>query len=332
MRCDKPVLERCGIILAAGEGKRLQPLIRQLRGDTLPKQYVNFVGARSMLQHTFRRAEMLIPPERLFTVVSQHHLEYPEALRQLLSRPQETVILQPENKETGPGLLLPLMHLYKRFSESAVAIFPADHFVLEEELFMAYVDLAFRVVEQRPSSLVLLGIEPDWPETEYGYILPGDYLPTLGVRKVLGFREKPQRNVAEELIARGSLWNTMVMVFKPKTLLDFIRVVASHLYRSFETILRVIGSPTEADAVAEIYRRMETVNFSRGVLEMISPGQSLSLLVVPVRGVLWSDWGTEARIMRVLARLRKGDPLRILESQETLFERSEGNRSKVDVG
>lgn len=325
MRSDSYRLpERCAIILAAGEGKRLQPLVQQLRGDTLPKQYVNFVGTRSMLEHTFRRAEMLIQPERLFTIVSQHHLEYPDALRQLLSRPQETVIAQPENKETGPGLLLPLMHLYKRFPESAVAVFPADHFVLEEELFMAYVDLAFRAVEQRPSSLVLLGIGPDRSETEYGYILPGDYLPSVGVRKVVGFIEKPETHIAEELIARGSLWNTMVMVFKPKALLDFIRVVASHLYCSFETILRVIGSPTEVDAVAEIYRRMEAVNFSRGVLEMISPEHSLSPLVVPVRGVLWSDWGTEGRIMRVLRELHKGEAaLRILESQETIFERSE---------
>jgi mannose-1-phosphate guanylyltransferase len=77
---------RCGIVLAAGEGKRLQPFIRRLRGDSLPKQYVNFTGTRSLLQHTFLRAEKLISRERLFTVVSQDHLNFPEVTRQLSNR------------------------------------------------------------------------------------------------------------------------------------------------------------------------------------------------------------------------------------------------------
>src|SRR5262245_47055407 len=74
---------RCGIILAAGEGKRLQPFIERLRGDSIPKQYVNIIGKRSMLEHTLCRARKLIPSERLFTVVSENHLRYPEVKRQL---------------------------------------------------------------------------------------------------------------------------------------------------------------------------------------------------------------------------------------------------------
>ena len=133
--------DRCGIILAGGEGERLRPFIRQLRGGLLPKQYVNFIGTRSMLEHTFHRTEKLIPPERLFTVVSRNHLSYPEVRQQLSSRPLDTVVVQPVNRETGPGILLPLMHIYKRFPESTVAVFPSDHFIVEEELFMAHVYL-----------------------------------------------------------------------------------------------------------------------------------------------------------------------------------------------
>jgi len=65
--------DRCGIILAGGEGERLRPFIRQLRGSVLPKQYVNLIGTRSMLEHTFSRVEKLIPPGQIFTVVSQNH-------------------------------------------------------------------------------------------------------------------------------------------------------------------------------------------------------------------------------------------------------------------
>src|SRR4029434_7442218 len=64
---------RCGIVLAAGDGVRLQPLVQRLHGKPLPKQYFSFVGTRSMLEHTHSRAERLIPAGRLFTVVARDH-------------------------------------------------------------------------------------------------------------------------------------------------------------------------------------------------------------------------------------------------------------------
>src|SRR5262245_49701472 len=68
----------CGIVLAGGEGKRLQPFIKSLGKGTLPKQYVNFIGSRSMLECTLHRAEKLMPSARLLTVISESHLRYPE--------------------------------------------------------------------------------------------------------------------------------------------------------------------------------------------------------------------------------------------------------------
>jgi hypothetical protein len=74
---------RCGVVLAGGDGKRLQPFVRKLLGFELPKQYVSFTGNRSMLEHTFDRAEQLISPECLYTVVARDHLKHPEVCSQL---------------------------------------------------------------------------------------------------------------------------------------------------------------------------------------------------------------------------------------------------------
>lgn len=299
---------RCGIVLAAGEGKRLQPFIHHLRGDALPKQYVNFIGTRSMLEHTFCRAERLIPPEHLFTVASQDHLGHSEVRRQLSSRPSDTVVVQPENKETGPGILLPLVHLCKRYPDAVVAVFPSDHFIVEEDLFMAYVDLAFRVVERDPSYLVLLGIVPNGLEPEYGYILPGGELSNLaplGVRKVLQFVEKPEARIAQEIVMEGGLWNTMVMVFKGKTLLELLCRVGPALFRSFERIWEAIGTPGEVEVVEEVYRHVKPVDFSRGLMEAIALQYPSSLLVLPVRGVFWSDLGSQPRVAGVLEKIRR---------------------------
>lgn len=86
-----------------------------------------------MLEHTWDRCQQLIPPERLLTVVSQGHLIYPEVGQQLSGRPPGTVI-----------------------------VLPSDHFIVEEECFMAHVAMAFRTVE-RKICLEKLSFLPAWP-------------------------------------------------------------------------------------------------------------------------------------------------------------------------
>lgn len=294
---------RGGIVLAAGEGKRLQSFIHRLLGNILPKQYVNFIGTRSMLQHTFGRAEKLIPSERLFTVVGRNHLSYPEVGQQLSNRPSGTVVVQPVNKDTGPGILLPLMHLYRCFPDATTVIFPSDHFIVEEELFMAHVDLACRVVERYPQYMVLLGIHPSEPEPDYGYIVPGpkaNHLAPLSIHGVSQFIEKPDRHAAQELMLRGGLWNTMVMIFKARTMVDLVCRAAPQMYRFFAQILEAIGTTWETDAVNDAYQHMQAVNFSRELLEVLPGERASCLLVLPVRGVFWSDWGSEQRVLSAL--------------------------------
>ncbi|MBI3058413.1 MAG: hypothetical protein HYY81_03780 [Deltaproteobacteria bacterium] len=97
--------------------------------------------------------------------------------------------------------------------------------IVEEELFMAHVDLACRVVEHHPACLVLLGIQPSAPEPDYGYIVPVpkvNHMAPLSVHEVLRFIEKPEPHAAQELILRDGLWNTMVMIFKARTMVDLV--------------------------------------------------------------------------------------------------------------
>lgn len=296
---------RCGIVLAAGEGMRLRSFILRLKGKPLPKQYVNFIGSRSMLEQTFHRAEKVIPSDRLFTVVSRDHLVHSEVRRQIAGRPKWTVVLQPENKETGPGLLLPLMHAYKQHPDAVVVIFPSDHFIVEEDLFMGHVELACRQVERNPSHVVLLGVEPEGPESEYGYILPSERQHTEfsnPAHLVSHFIEKPHPSVAQGLIGEGGVWNTMVMVFKAKTLIDLVRRAAPKLHQAFHRIWQAIGTVKEASVIKEVYRKIESMNFSKELLELFPSQAPSSLWVLPVRGVTWSDWGSEQRIRSVLER------------------------------
>jgi mannose-1-phosphate guanylyltransferase len=297
---------RCGIILSAGNGSRLQEFVRQRRGDNLPKQYINFIGSRSMLEHTWDRATTLMPAEQLFMVVAKQHLRFPEVHRQLKLKPPQSLVIQPANRETAPGILLPLLHIYNCYPEATVAVFPSDHFVLEEDRFMRHVDDAFRVVESDPSRLVLLGLEPHEPDPEYGYIVPGKRIETFApssVRPVEMFVEKPSVEAAKKIIASGALWNTMVMVFACKTFLCVIQRAAPELYRSFEPIQNALGTPDEQQVIERVYENLLPINFSKGVLEFLPFEHRRALTVLPVRGVTWNDWGTADHLSSTLQQL-----------------------------
>jgi mannose-1-phosphate guanylyltransferase len=303
---------RCAIVLAGGEGKRLQPLVQKLFGDVLPKQYVNFIGSGSLLEQSFKRAEMLVPRERIFTVVGRDHLRHSAVRRQLAARPAETIVFQPKNCDTAPGVLLPLMALYKKHPRSTVVIFPSDHFVLEEPLFMRHVKAAFSVVEQEPTRMVVLGVQPTAAESEFGYIVPrrDDPASSAGfLWPVKQFVEKPDQRAAEELIRSGGLWNTMVVVANTRRLIGLIRRALPDLHQSFRAIYQALWTPKEPRVLEEVYRELRPVNFSKEFLQLLPSKFPAVLSALPVRGVFWSDMGlpryVESAQRKVADRLPK---------------------------
>ncbi|MBI2361425.1 MAG: hypothetical protein HYV04_21370, partial [Deltaproteobacteria bacterium] len=152
--------------------------------------------------------------------------------------------------------------------------------------------------------LVLLGFEPSEPETEYGYILPdGTDGSPFGIHRVEKFVEKPDSTAARKLILQRGLWNSMVMVFKIRTLLEVVRRQAPELYAYCRRILRAIGTRSEPEVVEEVYRNMRPLNFSRELLATLPGISPLSLAVLPAHGVYWSDWGLPHCVQRVLKKI-----------------------------
>jgi mannose-1-phosphate guanylyltransferase len=295
-----------GLVLSAGDGRRLKSYVRELRGLDLPKQYVNFIGQHSMLEHTFRRAEKLISKRQIVTVISKDHLRFAEVRRQLADRANENVIVQPANKETGPGIFLPLMHIYKRAPEAIVSVFPSDHFILEVERFIDHVDLAVKAIAHDPSRIVLLAMEAQGPEVEYGYIVPhtdDGALNLWGTRNAANFVEKPDLVQARELVRAGGLWNTMIMVFKVRTVLKMMQRLFPTTYLHFARIFEAIGTLEEKQAIESVYQTLEPMNFSKGFLEKIAAIDPKAISVLPVLQVFWSDLGSPERLTEVLELL-----------------------------
>ncbi|MGH7474597.1 MAG: sugar phosphate nucleotidyltransferase, partial [Candidatus Methylomirabilales bacterium] len=233
-----------------------------------------------------------------------HHLD--QAWAQLQEWPTEQLLIQPSNRETAPGLLLPLLAIRGRDPGATVAIFPSDHFILEESVFMGHVEQAVHFLADHPALVLLLGIPPDRPESGYGWIQPGEELARrmeFGLFRVRRFLEKPDPSVGEQFFLQGGLWNSLVLVGRVDTFLGHIRETLPELWASFQAVASALGTVIEARILEEVYGAIAARNLSAHLLQHIPH----HLGVVPVKGVHWCDWGDEARIFETLTRIGKAE-------------------------
>jgi mannose-1-phosphate guanylyltransferase len=292
---------RWALVLAGGEGTRLQRLTREICGAPVPKQYCRcLLGGRSLLEVTLDRVRHFTAIEHTVVIVNRDHL--PFATDQLRALPRDNIIVQPCNRDTGPGLVFALEHVAQRDPKATIAVFPSDHFVDDDRKFVSYSQQAAGIVSRLPEKVILLGIRPDHPESGYGYVTLSRRLRTSAAEgvafRVGAFVEKPAHDEARELVEAGALWNSFVTVFRLRRMLELIRhVIPAEVHRIDE--LR-----EHRRVFTEGYHEITPWNFSSRVLARIPR----ELLVVPVEGVYWSDWGTRASIECTLRALHRSPP------------------------
>lgn len=270
------------VLLAGGEGTRLKPLPRRIFGDMRPKQFRALAGAETLIDATRRRADMVVRPDRQLVVVTRAHAWYYTSLEDELL--PDRLVVQPANRGTAPGILYPLIRAE----------------VLDDTSFAASVAGAMEVVQALPGHVVL-GIQPEWPETEYGWIEPaGRPVPLAGgpAFAIRQFWEKPSAAVARTLYARGCLWNSFVMVGWVSAFRAMMADAVPQLVAAFQPVNSALGTPREGSLVSRVYARMPDTNFSARVLER----SARRLPAVRVENVGWSDLGSPARVLASLRR------------------------------
>ena len=293
------------VVLAGGQGVRFRPLARLVCGDDRPKQYVPLLGSRTLLQQTLDRVRLAIPMARTTVVTVQGHAAYvaPEC-----SRPREPrVLVQPDNRGTAAGILFPTHWISWRDPDATVAVFPSDHFVLEETTFMTHVASVARWVERHPDQIVLLGVAPSGPEVEYGWIEGGEAVGRTeggGIYQILRFWEKPSPEGARACLAAGCLWNTFVVVAKARALLRAGQEHLPELSERLALICPFAGTEDERWAIRQAYAVMPAANFSREILERCTA----RLAVSPLPPLTWCDLGTPRRVFELLNQLHIDPP------------------------
>ena len=166
---------------------------------------------------------------------------------------------------------------------------------------MGHVAEVAAFVARHPERMVLLGAQPTEPETEYGWIEPGERIAWTArgpLYRVCRFREKPSEETARSLFATGCLWNTLVLISSAATLVAAGAECVPTLHERLARLRAFAGTPHETWAVRQAYALAPTANFSQAILELC-PG---ALAVSKLPAITWCDLGTPARVVKTLRR------------------------------
>jgi mannose-1-phosphate guanylyltransferase len=285
------------VVLAAGDGRRLHELTTTESGVPVPKQFCSLRGGPSLLRNALERAGAVASARRTCVVVAESHRRWWEPA--LASVADENIIVQPRNRGTANGILLPLLHIERRAPGARVVLLPSDHHVDDEPVLATALRGALRSLRPASREALLLGIAPDEADPELGYIVPAKKL-GRGPSSVERFVEKPPASTARQLIDAGALWNAFIVAAHASTLIGLFDARYPWIVQAMRrTVQRDQGSAGEPIATADLYTQLADIDFSKQVLE----GAESSLRVVPVPRCGWSDLGTPTRLAETLRRL-----------------------------
>jgi mannose-1-phosphate guanylyltransferase len=252
-------------ILAGGVGSRFWPVSTPDR----PKQLLPLASERPLIVDTVERARTLVPDDRI-RILAGDHLAGPFQ-RVLPDLGSDSYWIEPRARGTCPVLAWAAWQLVRLDPEAVMVSLHADHLIRPVERLEETLETAVEVA-RRDQLLLSVGVEPDRPETGYGYVAPGELLPSAGgvtAHRGKAFHEKPSSEVARRYIDEGYLWNTGIFIWKAALLLEEINrhapEVAKHLGEletSAEAFFDAVPVSVVDRAVMERSGRIGTVTAS----------------------------------------------------------------------
>lgn len=269
------------IIMAGGIGSRFWPVSTPEK----PKQFIDILGTgSSLLQLTVKRFEKVCASENMWVVTSSR---YKDIVReQLPLLPETNILLEPCMRNTAPCIAYAVWKIKKKDASANIIVSPADHIVTDVEEFHRVMEegLLFTAGEER---ILTVGMRPFRPETGYGYIKEGEVVGDGEIRKVEGFKEKPDRLTAEKYLkATGYLWNSGIFIWNVATIEKAFRKEQPEMARIFDRLEACFYTPMEQEAVNNAFPECKNISIDYAVME-----HAHNIYVFPA-DFGWSDLGT----------------------------------------
>jgi len=268
------------VILAGGRGTRFWPLSRK----SFAKQLLPLNSAQSMIQETVARLSSAAPA-RNFWIITNAALR-PNIARQLKTIPRKQIIAEPAGRNTAPAIGLAAFLLHRRNPNAVLGLFPSDQVIVNRKQFLQDLRTGIALAASG-DNIVVMGVRPTRPETGYGYIEVGE-VHQGDVRRVRRFREKPNRQLAEQFVADGTFyWNSGMFLWSAATLVRALRVYMPETAALQEKIAATWGTSKFEATLRRLYPRCENTSVDYGILEPRSAAgeRGSNIFCIP------ADWG-----------------------------------------
>ncbi len=270
------------VVMAGGGGTRLWPASRPQR----PKQLMSVTGKRSLLADTVGRAGQLTGLDQVLVVTRADQVD--ASIEDVPELGKDRFLAEPVGRNTAACIGLAAVVLRHEDPDAVMAVLPADHFILDEEGFVA---TARRAMERAESAgIVTLGIRPSRPETGYGYIEMGEVADDrLGVYRAVRFVEKPDLATAKQYLESGRfLWNSGMFFMRAERILAEMERLMPDL---FEALAEISAALERKDGsfqavLTRVYPGLQPLSIDYGVMEKVP-----SMEVIPSE-FGWNDVGS----------------------------------------
>jgi mannose-1-phosphate guanylyltransferase len=257
-------------------------------------------GERSLIQQAVDRLKAVIPPENIW-ILTNEFLQA-EIRKQLPEVPKRQIIAEPSQRNTAPCIALAAHILAKQDPDAVMGVFPADHLIVKEARFRNFVKTAFRAAED--GGVVVLGIQPRWPETGYGYVeFPKNVRPgSQEILPVASFREKPDEKTAKRFVERGNFfWNAGMFFWRASTVLDLMR------HHQPKTATLLAGLPPFASKrfmakLAEAYPLCDNISVDYAIIEKAERVSGIAL-----DDIGWNDVGSWEAVFGIAEKDKDGN-------------------------
>ena len=242
------------IIMAGGIGSRFWPYSRNAK----PKQFLDILGTgHTLIQMTFRRFANICPRKNIYVVTNQEYFDLVK--NQLPELSDSQILTEPVRRNTAPCIAYASYKIQKLNPEALIVVTPADHAIFNENKFNKTIKTALGAC--RHDWLMTLGIKPNRPETQYGYIQyqPQKVKNYVHLKKVKAFTEKPEPDLAVKFIESGDfVWNSGIFIWSVSTIIEAFETYMSDLAEIFQEGADSYFSDQEEDFIKNAYSLCRT--------------------------------------------------------------------------
>lgn len=255
-------MKKTALIMAGGRGERFWPKSRQ----NMPKQFLPLTDTKkTMLQLTIERILPFVTMEDIFVVTNRGYREL--ICQQLPELPVENILCEPIGKNTAPCIGLGAIYMARKYGDATMTVLPSDHLIKNTTMFLDTLATACETAEQG-DNLVTIGVEPNYPETGYGYIKFCSKEKLGYAFAVESFIEKPELEVAKSYLTGGQyLWNSGMFIWKVSTILRNLETYLPETYRGLHRIGRAIGEAQEKQVLEREFNSFKADSIDYSVME-----------------------------------------------------------------